>query len=165
MHIAMNSDAKLSTCGRYRYLLNRTWDDTLEALGIVCLNPSTADADKDDNTVRKCLALTEHWGYGGFVLVNLFAWRDTDKREIKEVDDPIGPRNDSEIENALADVDDVLVAWGDGGVYLGRSLAVRRILTHLAKNYFCIKQNASGEPVHPLYQSNTSEHQCINLNY
>ena len=161
----MDSDAKLSSCGQYRYVLNRTWDDTLQTLGVVCLNPSTADAEGDDPTVRKCIALTKHWGYGGFVLVNLFAWRATDKTEIKEVDDPVGPSNDSEIETALADVEDVFVAWGNDGVYLGRSSTVREILARLGKNYFCIKQNTNNEPVHPLYQSNTSEYQDIDLDY
>ena len=165
MALPMNCNAKLSRCNQYRYMLTRRWDDALQSLGIICLNPSTADAKTDDNTVRKCVALTAHWGYGGFVLVNLFAWRATDKTEIRNVVDPVGPNNDAEIQSAIATVDDILLAWGNDGAYLDRSSRVRSMLARRRKNYLCIRQNASGEPIHPLYQSSTADCQPIDLNY
>ena len=49
----MESDATISRCGNYRYVLKRTWNDRMPALGIVGLNPSTADATVDDPTVQE----------------------------------------------------------------------------------------------------------------
>jgi hypothetical protein len=159
----MYADATISSCGNYRYVLRRYWAAKMPSIGIVCLNPSTADAQTDDATVTKCLKLAKFWGYGGIVLVNLFAWRSKDKNEIRRVTDPVGPDNDSTIRTTLAAVDGILAAWGNDGIYLGRSAAVRAILTTLKKSVFCIKLNNTGEPVHPLYQSDRSQLQLMRL--
>ncbi len=111
------------------------------------MNPSTADATVDDPTVSKCIKLARFWEYGGIVLVNLFAWRATNKSVLRTVADPIGPRNDQEIMKALVGVEDVLLAWGNDGVFRDRSATVRALLKQFSKNYLCIKQNRSGEPV------------------
>ena len=97
------------------------------------------------------------------MLVNLFAWRATDKSVLRTVSDPIGPRNDQEIMKALVNLDDVLLAWGNDGVFRDRSATVRALLKQFPKNYLCIKQNRSGEPVHPLYQKDDSTHQPFSL--
>lgn len=40
--------AIISDCGRFRYMLRRSWDISRPAVTFVMLNPSTADAEKDD---------------------------------------------------------------------------------------------------------------------
>ena len=152
----IQSDAVISPCDKYRYVLRRTWDAQEASIGIVGLNPSTADANVDDATVLKCVKLAQHWGYGGIVLVNLFALRSTDKRQIKLRSDPVGPENDYEIRKALSTLNDVLVAWGNEGTYLDRSKAVQMLLVKLCKLTYCIKRNKGGEPAHPLYQADDS---------
>ncbi|MGE3889429.1 MAG: DUF1643 domain-containing protein, partial [Vicinamibacterales bacterium] len=47
--------AVLSADGRYRYRLWRLWDDCAPVMTWVLLNPSTADANEDDPTLRKCI--------------------------------------------------------------------------------------------------------------
>lgn len=61
--------------GRYRYLLWRTWDMTRPRLLWVLLNPSTADDQTDDPTLRRCIRFSRDWQYGGLEIVNLFAFR------------------------------------------------------------------------------------------
>ena len=72
--------AGISECGCYRYWLTRTWNPRRATLCWVLLNPSTADADRDDPTIRRCQGFARSWGYGGIVVVNLFAYRATDCR-------------------------------------------------------------------------------------
>lgn len=50
--------------GNYRYLLGRKWDENLQQVTFLMLNPSTADHEQDDPTLRKCINFAKFWGYG-----------------------------------------------------------------------------------------------------
>lgn len=106
-------------CGdhdEYRYDLTRTWDRTLPLVVFVMLNPSTADGLKDDATIRKCMRFAWIWGYGGIVVVNLFAWRATNPKMVAALPDQrgTGPLNDDFIEAAVTESGSTLTvcAWG-----------------------------------------------------
>jgi hypothetical protein len=86
--------AVLSECGRYRYVLTRTWDHDLAACAFIGLNPSTADAHEDDPTIRRCIRFARDWGHGGLIMLNLFAWRSTDPRGLLDAIFPVGPPAD-----------------------------------------------------------------------
>lgn len=88
------SSAVVSGCGRYRYWLGRAWS-TAPPVTFVMLNPSTADAHADDPTIRRCVNYARAWGYGGIWVVNLYAWRATDPRDLRTADDPVGPDNNA----------------------------------------------------------------------
>lgn len=140
--------AELSPCRRYRYALWRTWDETLPRVMFIGLNPSTADETADDPTLRRTMDFARRWGFGGVGNGNLFAWRATDPRAMMAAADPVGPDNDRWLRRLAADAGLVVAAWGNHGVFQGRSAAVRDLLPVL----HCLKLNASGEPAHPLYQ-------------
>lgn len=97
----MEKSAIISPCGQYRYRLERAWDRSFPAAVFVCLNPSIADATLDDPTLRKCVGFARRWGCGHLVLVNLFALRATDPREMKRHPSPVGPDNDRHIQEAV----------------------------------------------------------------
>ena len=113
--------------GQYRYLLWRYWGEA-KRLVWVLLNPSTADARQDDPTIRRCVGFAKGWGYDGIQVVNLFAYRATDPRELKAVVDPVGPRNDEFIERAARGHEMVVVAWGANGGLHGRGATMLRHL-------------------------------------
>ena len=69
--------AIISECEQYRYELRRIWQPKKGLVCWVMLNPSIADANIDDPTIRRCIGYTAKWGYGGRVVVNLFALRAT----------------------------------------------------------------------------------------
>jgi hypothetical protein len=144
----VNRDALLSADGRYRYQLMRSWGDG-PWLTFVMLNPSTADALVDDPTIRRCIAFAEAWGYGGLIVVNLFALRATDPRELLTAVDPVGHENDWHIADAVEQTDLVVAAWGASipRQHGKRPAAVRELLGdahHLGLT-------AAGHPRHPLY--------------
>jgi hypothetical protein len=145
--------ARISDCKKYRYWLTRTWDDTLPQAIFIGLNPSTADAQKDDQTIRKLVNYADKWGYGRIIMLNVFAYRATDPRDLKHVNDPIGPDNDAEIDGAIKDMssNDILVfMWSKWA----KELMPRRVDT-LQKKYWdrahYFKLNTDGSPAHPLY--------------
>lgn len=145
--------AEFSGCGRYRYRLWRTWDNTLPTCCFVMLNPSTADAEADDPTIRRCLGYARDWGYGGLEVVNLFALRATDPREMLAAEDPVGPHNDGAIGATVLSAGLVVAAWGADGKHRGRSGEVRGLLRDLDVPFHALKVCKDGEPGHPLYLS------------
>ena len=142
------SGANFSRCQRYRYTLWRRWDEARALVMFIGLNPSTADAQNNDPTIRRCIGFAHDWGYGGLVVTNLFAFRATYPADLKAAVDPVGPRNDAWIRRMAGQVDTIVAAWGNHGTWLDRSTSIRRML---AGRLRCIKLNAAGEPAHPLY--------------
>jgi hypothetical protein len=110
--------AIISECGKYRYELRRVLSDTPEKPGTVVwvlCNPSTADAEKDDPTVRKCRGFTRAWGYGQFMIVNAYAFRATNPKALLSAEDPFGPCNLSYLQGAFAEAGEGLLVFGWGG--------------------------------------------------
>lgn len=147
----IESDAVLSDCKRYRYLLRRVWDyDGVRAL-FVMLNPSTADASVDDATIRSCTRLCSSQKFGSFEVVNLFAYRATDPDELLECDDPVGLINENVTRAAANRCDLVICAWGSHVMGMTRKSETFRILKDRKIPIYCFGKNKDGSPKHPLY--------------
>lgn len=80
---SFSQSASISGCERYRYALERRIPDVVGPnLCWLMLNPSTADAAKDDPTIRKVMGFTGRNGYGVALVVNLFALRETHPKNV-----------------------------------------------------------------------------------
>lgn len=90
----MDKSAIFSSDEKYRYRLIRRWSSAAVA-GWVMLNPSTADDDADDSTIRRCMDFTRRWGHGGIIVRKLFALRVKDPQLLGRSDDLVGPYNDA----------------------------------------------------------------------
>lgn len=147
----MQRAALISPCGAYRYTLFRGWAPGPLATFVMC-NPSTADADVDDPTIRKCIGFARRWGFGSLSVVNLFAFRATDPAELKRAGFPSGgSANDLHILEQCARAERVVLAWG-GAVPSGhkRIVEVRALLARLPTTAQCLGRTMQGEPRHPL---------------
>jgi hypothetical protein len=145
-------DAVISDCGKYRYVLRRKTNCVLRwvrPILFIMLNPSTADATQDDPTIRRCIRFAEREQYTDLTVVNLFALRATDPKQLKLVDDPIGPENNLHIEKAVAGHRNHLIvaAWG--------AHPFARFRGHEVNSRFgpfeCLGVTKCGDPRHPLY--------------
>lgn len=148
----LERDAVISECGKYRYLLRRTWDHAKPRVLFVMLNPSTADASIDDATIRSCIRLSKGLGYGSFEVVNLMAWRATKPDDIpNKPSEAMGPNNPRTIESAVSRCDVVICAWGAHPYaerFRGGVLDIIRLYRPAA---YCLGKTKSGAPKHPLY--------------
>jgi hypothetical protein len=139
--------AAFSRCGTYRYALWRRWDESRPAVLFVGLNPSTADAHRDDPTIRRCIGFANSWGFGSVIVANLFAYRTPHPKLLRAAPNPIGPRNDRWLRTLATDAGLVVAAWGADGEYLRRATEVSARLGDCR----CLGLTASGAPRHPLY--------------
>lgn len=143
----MIADAMISECGTYRWWLKRAWGSAPQACFIM-LNPSTADAEKDDPTIRRCIAFARDWGFGSLIVVNLFAYRSTDKLMLRTASFPVGEFNDYYTLAAVAESAITVAAWGDF-VPFRRDDDVQRLLGKAP--VYCLGKSKKGQPYHPLY--------------
>lgn len=142
--------AVISPCGLYRYRLGRRWDDG-PYLNAVMLNPSVADAERDDATITRLQVRASKLKFGGLVVTNLFAFRATYPVEMLNAADPIGQENDAAILEAARGAGLVLAGWGNLGRHLDRAAAVRKMLADAGIHLHCLRKTGEGEPGHPLY--------------
>lgn len=155
MH-GMISGAKISSCEMYRYTLWRTWDSSKPILVWVMLNPSIADHSKNDPTIIRCINFAKAFGYGGIIVVNMFAYRASNPGRLLGAHDIIGPKNDAEIQAAMWGKD-VVAAWGShGDVHRARVNQVMPILK-VAKVCYCLGRTKTGQPRHPLMMRKDKE--------
>lgn len=146
--------AKISDDGLYRYGLVRRWDPHESPFAtFIMLNPSTADAERDDRTIRRCMGFARAWGMGGLHVLNLYAYRSTDPDLLWTVDDPVGPENDHHLtKHALAHANSgwpMVAGWGVNAKpdRVAEVLALPG-MRHALKALGVTK---SGAPRHPLY--------------
>ena len=144
--MSLERSAGFSRCGAYRYWLKRRWRDA-PALVFIGLNPSSADAQVDDATLRRIIGFSNDWGFGAVTVVNLFAWRARHPADLKRAPDPVGKRNSFWLRKMTQGSEPVVVAWGNHGAYQGRDKATLALLT----TPLCLGLTKSGHPRHPLY--------------
>lgn len=147
----MNS-AIISPCGLYRYRLERELGGPGGPVVFIMLNPSTADANQDDPTIRRCIGFGKAWDRSRLIVGNLFAYRSTDPKVLKKVPDPIGPDNDQYLfDMCLKPHTLVVLAYGAGGDYRDRGVQVRYNLKVRGATCHYLKLTQVGHPQHPLY--------------
>lgn len=144
--------ARFSPCGTYRYHLWRSWSAKPPVVFLM-LNPSTADAERNDPTVERCERRARAMGAGGLIVVNIFALRSTDPKALYRAVDPVGPDNDQSIVDGctMERPRAVICAWGRHGSLNGRGAAVLALLRTHGVAPMCLGLNADGTPKHPLY--------------
>lgn len=148
--LTVRKDAAISECGRYRYTLHRWWGDG-PRLAFVMLNPSTADAELDDPTIRRCVGFARRDGFSGIRVFNLYAFRATKPADLWKADEPTGgDLNDDLLREVWlqAKHQPVIAAWGvNAKVDRVAEVMSWRGSEHL----FALGLTKDGAPRHPLY--------------
>ncbi len=155
--------AIFSPCRQYRYLLRRIVGFGEKQCLFIMLNPSTADEEQDDPTVRRCIGFAKLRGCGRLEVANLFAFRATDPKELYECKvgsillgedkgiDPVGWENDHFIAAGAMRANIVVAAWGNHGEFQDRGVEVLRLIDFAKHRTYHLGRTASGHPKHPLY--------------
>lgn len=152
----MTGDAKFSACGRWRWWLTRTWDESLPTICLIGMNPSTATASEDDPTVGKEIQYCRSWGFGRMLKLNAFAYKATFPADLYAARtrgvNIIGVENSSR--HMLArllefEVEKTVACWGR--LKRDRGWILRDEFSNFGVQLDCLKKNSDGSPAHPLY--------------
>lgn len=145
--------AVLSDCGLYRYELTRTWDIAGKRCCWIMLNPSTADADLDDPTIRKCMGFAKAWGFGGIRVLNLWAYRTPYPSALVDAAeagiDVEGPLNAARLVSATPMAELVVAGWGTNGTWRNKGAKCAQLLAGFGVELRCIGTTKGGQPRHP----------------
>lgn len=166
--------AIITECGEYRYVLTRNvpyntiMHDANRPCTFIMLNPSTADAEADDPTIRRCMSFARAFEASELVVVNLFAYRATEPDDMFAAHDPVGPLNDRYIRNMLGHTyrarGGAVIACGTAGknnaqrdLFRQRVRSVRRIAQDCGVVLHALGTTKEGWPRHPLYLPSDAE--------
>lgn len=138
--------AEFSECRKYRYALWRIWNKEKPLVMFIGLNPSTANEITDDATIRRVTRFALKWGYGGFYMMNLFAYVTAYPEELAAAENPLGD-NDKWLKEIGEKCEQVIFAWGAFDIAQERCKEVIKMFPG-AKALII---NKDGSPRHPLY--------------
>lgn len=146
--------AQLYKLGLQAKLAIRAADGTNDAaeqrLVFVMLNPSTADHEVDDATIRRCMTFAIAHGMSAIDVVNLFAFRATDPADLRHAGYPVGEANDRHIVDAVRGGGATCVAWGSNAAGLERPQVVLPLIRAEGVQPVCLRITRSGYPEHPV---------------
>lgn len=148
---------------RHRLRLWRIWDEDFPLMWFIGLNPSTADAQQDDPTIKRCMNFAYANDCGGIQMVNLFTFRATDPDEMYA--------QDPDERNILGADDELKLCAAAGRSYAiavaawGAAAALPDVLNRVneIKPFFapgsllCFSKTKHGHPRHPLYLKGDTE--------
>lgn len=149
--------ATFSVDGLYRYVLGRRWDEDGALLVVCLLNPSTATEEVLDPTLRRVRGFAQRDGYGGLLVVNVFAWRSTDPRVLSRQVHPdvVGPRNDEAIRAAAERpmMARLVAGWGRPATKaISRRMTTVKHSLGIGRTWHCFGATTKDDhPRHPLY--------------
>lgn len=140
----------------WRYELRRIWDKSKPSLVVCMLNPSTADAERDDPTILTLIHFGKLWGFGGLWVVNLFALRTSSPAEMMSTNPlhALGRQNGAFQLDAMQYAKEhgkmLLAAWGNHGTHFRQDEIFTDECLKRGVDLVCLGTTNSGQPKHPL---------------
>ena len=150
---------------RYRYTLTHDIDITATQLTVcwIGLNPSTADEDRMDPTLRRIRSFSLRQGFGRFIMCNLYAFRSSKPYRLREVSDPVGKENNFHISGSAWKSNLIVAAWGAITFKKERAQQVMKILEPIGVPVMCLGRTKEGHPRHPLFVRGDQELEVFSL--
>jgi hypothetical protein len=143
------SGAIFSDCRRFRYILWRIWNKDLPLIMFIGLNPSQANEDDNDPTIRRVINFAKKWSYGGVYMLNCFPIVSTDPSALENVQsfEEEDLLNMKYLLDAGKKCKEIIFAWGTFKEAAERGKSIAGYFS----NGKALIINKDGSPRHPLY--------------
>ena len=160
--------ALISGCGQYCFRITRKLSSSTKQACFILLHPTKARLEEDDAQIAKCMGFARRWGCGKLVVVNLFAYRATDPKQLRVVDFPEGYRNFEHVDRAVRETlypprtaGSAVAAWGPLGRYRNQDQRIMQMFDgspaptcHVRRKVWplnALRLTRDGDPGHPRY--------------
>lgn len=140
----MLKSAVFSEDGKYRYLLSRDWAEGKIAM-CIGLNPSNANAEKNDPTINILIKTLTSLGFGGLRMVNLYAYISSKPSKLFEVADPQN-ENDAWLVTTAYGCQEIIFCWGS---FKNIEYRAKKVMEMFPSSK-CFAKNTNGTPLHPM---------------
>ncbi len=140
----------------YRYILGTRGQKPLICIGI---NPSTAQPDDLDNTLKSVQRIALGNGYDSFLMFNVYAQRATDPDAMEKICNPLLHRENMEAFRYVLSLSDSPAIWAAWGAVIEKRGYLKdclRDMLDIGRKYgaqwYCAGAiTKKGHPHHPLY--------------
>ena len=140
----------------YRYILGTRGENPLICVGI---NPSTAQPDDLDNTLKSVQRIARFNGYDSFLMFNVYAQRATDPNTMEKVPNPILHRENMAAFRYVLNLSPAPAVWAAWGSIIEKRRYLPECLREMlaigndcgARWYCAGAITKKGHPHHPLY--------------
>lgn len=149
--------AIMSPCGNYRFRLERDCSLPFPGSKVIAyfgVNPSTADAVIDDQTVKKWRGFTIRNQGHRFIVGNVFSYRSKDVEDLQTAPLMYEDEHWNHIRGIIADADLLVPCWGSRNKLPPRAVerlgVFLELLLESGKPVFHLGLTKTGDPSHPL---------------
>tara|TARA_B100000161_G_scaffold44518_1_gene27767 strand:+ start:61 stop:522 length:462 start_codon:yes stop_codon:yes gene_type:complete len=141
--VKISRSADISNDKKDRFSLSRIWDSKKPKALYIMLNPSYADNESDDPTIRRLIFFSKKFKLGGFYVTNLFTQITPYPKELN-MDNNSKKKNLKIISELIKKSDLIVYAWGN---LVSEPIELRKLI----ESPLCFGINKNGTPKHPLY--------------
>ena len=153
----------------YRYILGTVGNNPLITIGI---NPSTAEPEKMDNTMKSVEKIAMGNGFDSFIMFNVYAQRATDPNQMnKEINPMLHIENMRAFQWILENSGKKPIIWAAWGTNIERRKYLKECLgemLNISNRYNAVwckvgKCSVKGHPHHPLYLKKDSRIEAFDV--
>lgn len=153
----------------YRYILGTVGNNPLITIGI---NPSTAEPEKMDNTMKSVEKIAMGNGLDSFIMFNVYAQRATDPNQMnKEINPMLHKENMQAFQWILENSGKKPIIWAAWGTNIERRKYLKeclREMINISNQYNAVwckvgKCSVKGHPHHPLYLKKDSRIEAFDV--
>jgi hypothetical protein len=140
----------------YRYILGTRGKNPLICIGI---NPSTAEPDNLDNTLKSVERIALGNGFDSFIMFNVYAQRATSPDDMEKVYNPLLHRENLEAFRYVLSISERCAVWAAWGAIIEKRKYLPDCVRDMVKageefgaSWYCAGAiTKKGHPHHPLY--------------
>ena len=140
----------------YRYILGTRGKKPLICIGI---NPSTAEPDNLDNTLKSVERIAHHNGFDSFIMFNVYAQRATDPDHMEKTCNTLLHKENLEAFSYVLSISEKPAVWAAWGTIIEKREYLPLCLKDMIEvgnrcgaTWYCAgKKSKKGHPHHPLY--------------